>query len=365
MTIKRVAFNPSSPATSSQPQRDCPSLPKAPEKAPATPKDSFQTSHVHSSSCGCGLPKLDPAQLQNVERMVDAKIAELRTNAGAFVTPGAVKPVPVSDLPAPLPGPTPTPSTDPVPTPTPAPSAETRVIDVHFHVITKGNGPKNGDVSQEMIDAQIKVLNDAYKGAGFEFRLADVDRTKNAKWYSAEPDSKAETEMKTSLRKGDQNDLNLYSASPGGGLLGWATFPADYTSNPLADGVVLLNTSLPGGTSAPYNEGDTATHEVGHWMGLYHTFNQDKGDGLGETGDSVDDTPAHAEANYGKPAETTDTLPNEPGFDPVHNYMNYVDDDWMNEFTPGQIDRMHAQWELFRADQAVPAPSPAPSPAVA
>ncbi len=233
-----------------------------------------------------------------------------------------------------------------------APAVQTpEVIDVYFHVINKGTGAKNGNVTRAQIDAQVKVLNDAYQGTGFQFRLADVDRTKNAKWYTAEPGSTAELQMKRTLRKGDSEALNLYSASPSGGLLGWATFPNDYRGAPKQDGVVLLNSSLPGGSGAPYNEGDTATHEVGHWMGLFHTFDQAKGAGLPK-GDLVSDTPAH-EVNYGKPPENTDTLPKKPGLDPVHNYMNYTDDAWMSEFTPGQVTRMQEQWQQFReTDQA-------------
>jgi hypothetical protein len=230
-------------------------------------------------------------------------------------------------------------SSTPVPTP-----ENPRVIDVYFHVITDGKGVEHGDIPQEQIDAQIQVLNDAYKDAGYQFKLVDVDRTENKQWYSVSDGTKAEADMKSTLRKGDANDLNLYSANLGGGLLGWATFPSDYKSAPDMDGVVLLNSSLPGGASAPYNEGDTATHEVGHWMGLWHTFQP------GPDGDEVADTPVQADANYGKPAEDTDTAPDSPGFDPVHNYMNYVDDDWMNEFTPGQIDRMHEQFGQYRED---------------
>jgi hypothetical protein len=209
-------------------------------------------------------------------------------------------------------------------------------IDVHFHVINKGRGIENGDVPLEQLKAQIRVLNEAYAGTGFTFNLRSVDRTKNDKWYRGG----AEKEMKTALHKGDQNDLNFYTANLGGGLLGWATFPWEQKARPEMDGIVVHFKSLPGGSFPEFNLGDTATHEVGHWMGLLHTFQRPS--------DKVKDTPAH-DTNYGKPPEGTDTMPDKPGLDPIHNFMNYVDDDWMYEFTDGQDTRMREMWSAYRA----------------
>lgn len=218
-------------------------------------------------------------------------------------------------------------------------------IPVWVHVINKGAGLANGDIPQSQIDAQMQVLNDAYAGAAspFVFTLAGVTRTTNATWYTMTPNSSAEVQAKNALRVGGAGTLNMYVAGIGDNLLGWATFPTDYTSSPKMDGVVVLNASVPGGTAVPYNLGDTGTHEVGHWLGLYHTFQGS----CTKTNDSVSDTPAERSAAFGCPTGRN-SCKARPGLDPILNFMDYTDDACMNEFSAGQVTRMDAMHQQYR-----------------
>jgi len=228
-----------------------------------------------------------------------------------------------------------------------APAVAGGTIDVYFHVINKGSGIANGDVPDSQIAAQINVLNNAYGPWGWSFRLAATDRTTNATWYTMGQGSSAEAQAKAALRRGSADDLNIYSANLGGGLLGWATFPSDYASSPTRDGVVILFSSVPGGTTAPYNEGDTATHEVGHWMGLYHTFQG----GCNGNGDFVDDTPAERSPAYGCPVGRDSCKGRKggaDGLDPITNFMDYTDDYCMFEFSSDQVSRMNTMWANYR-----------------
>ena len=216
-------------------------------------------------------------------------------------------------------------------------------INVYFHVIRAGTGIANGDIPLSQIQDQIQVLNAAFGGSyGWSFNLVAVTRTTNSRWFNLRSGSRNERDMKNALRQGTADDLNIYSANLQGGLLGWATFPSSYASNPKMDGVVILFSSVPGGSAVPYDEGDTGTHEVGHWMGLYHTFQG----GCTGNGDFVGDTAAEASPAYGCPNGRDSCAGGGP--DPITNFMDYTDDSCMFQFTTGQDTRMDSQFTTYR-----------------
>lgn len=208
--------------------------------------------------------------------------------------------------------------------------------------------------TEGLIAAQMTVLNDSYAGSTapdasdtpFRFTLDHIDYTVNAAWYTVVP-GQVERQMKSALYEGDSRTLNVYTANIGGGLLGWAFFPKDYNNGrDIMDGVVMLDESMPGGTAGKYAEGDTLTHEVGHWLGLYHTFQG----GCTPSNDFVADTAAESHPQFNCPAgaDTCDA----PGLDPIHNFMDYTQDTCMNMFTPGQAKRMSDSWQYFRVPAA-------------
>ena len=210
-------------------------------------------------------------------------------------------------------------------------------ISVYVHVITSTSGA--GNISDTVINNQIRVLNDAYSGVTggyntkFRFVLAGITRTANNTYFSAGYGTTAESQMKNALRVGGASTLNMYFNQPSTGELGWATFPSSYASKPKMDGVVCDGRTVPGGSLSPYNEGDTATHEVGHWLGLYHTFQG----GCSKNNDFVADTPAERSAAWGCPTGRNSCAGKQyPGNDPIENFMDYTDDFCMYKFTAGQ-----------------------------
>jgi hypothetical protein len=116
---------------------------------------------------------------------------------------------------------------------------------------------------------------------------------------------------------------------------------------------VVHTGSLPGNSIKNYNKGYSATHEVGHWLGLYHTFQgfdpvSAPLGGCKGGGDYVSDTPAEGDPTNGCPVSPAKNTCNAAGNDPVHNFMDYSYDTCMTRFTKGQSDRMRAKWSIYR-----------------
>jgi len=182
-------------------------------------------------------------------------------------------------------------------------------------------------MQDQMLSDQVSVLNQNYAPYGISFTRAGTDRTINSNWANGN-DADG---MKAALRKGTYADLNLYVQKEigkvGAGtifglcVLPFSVRPGDNPSVYATDGCQVITRSLPGGSAAPFNTGKTATHEVGHWFGLLHTFEG----GCDGNGDMVSDTPAEAGPASGC-NPSSDSCPNQPGLDPVHNHMDYSDE---------------------------------------
>ena len=225
-------------------------------------------------------------------------------------------------------------------------------IPVRFVHITHGS---MGNVTPKQRLDQVTVLNTAFSKhkISFSYNEADTIVRDNKAWFEMGHSSAAERAAKSALGKNQESVLNFYTTK-GGGILGWATSPWDLEGDPQMDGVVVVYNSLPNAGPEPYNLGQTATHEVGHWVGLFHTFQG----GCNAVGDHVGDTVAHSGPNFGKPPvrqRHNACKPDEHA--PVENFMNYVDDDWMNHFTAQQETRMRDMIGTFRPDLLATVPS--------
>ena len=201
-----------------------------------------------------------------------------------------------------------------------------------------------GLVSTEDIEAQTAVLNSVYNEFGYSFYINSIDSAVNAGWYYATDSHKYETDpwdnddqflaMTQAMTVDVLNSINYFwtGASMTAGL---GVYPWSFSEEDSRHGIYCANYTLPGG-SYPYTEGYTGVHEVGHYFGLYHTFEN----GCSNPGDSVDDTPYQSDANTGCPSAPYSCGSN----DDVGNYMDYMDDVCMTHFTTGQQDRI--QWAL-------------------
>ncbi len=247
-------------------------------------------------------------------------------------------------------------------------------IPVVVHIIANGMG--QGDLTDELVRSQIDVMNEDFQamagtpGAGgtdtrIAFKLATempdgsptngITRTTNATWFNDDGD------YWTSLAWDPNEYLNIYTLNPkAGAALGYVPFlPQDARRGTAEDRVVILWSAFgrPAVGGGPYSQGRTATHEVGHYLGLFHTFQDgcqaEAPPNCYSSGDRICDTSPEEASVFGCPVSSEScSTP-----DPYHNYMDYSDDTCMTNFTPEQAQRMRCVLLNYRTtlyDTVVP-----------
>lgn len=256
---------------------------------------------------------------------------------------------------------------------------ESFTVNVHFHIAS--TVADENLITAQIVDDQWEVLRSSFVAHDINLVLNSTTRVvddligqnfliyegPDQGWVHYEEEQNA---YFRSTRRGGYDELNIYFFSKySPGATGYCHFPT--TISPEIDDFGLDSCQLSAGTMPGFpieeggfeswNLGHLAVHEAGHWFGLNHTF----AGGCSEPGDFVDDTPAQLTQVFGCPAESN-TCPDRPGVDPIHNFMGYTDDEWYvryldmehkytdyamfstNEFTPGQKDRMFQTFFNYR-----------------
>jgi hypothetical protein len=220
------------------------------------------------------------------------------------------------------------------------------------------------NISDAQVQSQIDVLNTDYQkrnadtaaipsyyrslaaNCGFRFGLALLDTNGQAttgivRRNTNETSFSIDDGIKFTASGGDDGwdrdrYLNIWVGNLTGGILGYSSI----VGGPKAtDGAVVLYTAFgtTGTATAPFNRGRTATHEVGHWLNMIHTWGDDS---CGN--DEVADTPPQEGPDYGDPGGIIISCGNEPYGNLYMDYMDFTDDIGMHLFTYGQRDRMRS-----------------------
>lgn len=238
------------------------------------------------------------------------------------------------------------------------------------------------NISDELIYSQLAVLNEDYSysnsdrslipmpfqsfaaNAEISFCLASTDPQGNwsvgiTRTYTDKTEFSNDDQMKRASSGGtdawpSNHYLNIWICNLSSGILGYTYQPG---ANPDVDGVVIdyKHFGKNGTFGGNYNLGRTTTHEIGHWLNLYHPWGPEGSNASCINDDLVDDTPLSPGPNYNCPLfpnHATSMCNNTPYGDMFMNFMDYTYDNCMYFFTLGQKERMLATLNTSRTQLA-------------
>jgi len=243
-----------------------------------------------------------------------------------------------------------------------APSDTIKIIPIVVHVIHNG-GAEN--ISETQIQSQIDVLNEDYgklpgtngDGNGVDTRvrfcLAKISPNGNCtngiiRLQSLLTDhfSYQRAMLKELSFWDNTRYLNIYVVKTiNGGTLGYSSFPG---GPPDEDGIVVRHNVFGRIGTAASGLGRTGTHELGHWFGLYHTFNNGCGVDTCSDGDYICDTPPVASPNFTCTPINSCSNDNPDSNDQIENYMDYTTDACKDMLTNGQKLRIQSTLNTIR-----------------
>ena len=250
-------------------------------------------------------------------------------------------------------------------------------IPVVVHVVYENSAEK---LSQEQIESQIAVLNRDFgttylnqvperfrslaAKAQIQFRLAARDPlgkattgityTSTKVTVFSDGDNDAIKSSKTGgddpWRRDDYLNIwvgNLEKSDDHQPLLGYSSWPLEPAA---VDGVVILYRvfGTVGVAKSDYDQGRTATHEIGHWLNLHHLWGDKSNNAQCDQDDQVADTPKQADKHFDCPTKPAISCKNGPKGDLFMDYMDYSPDSCMCMFTLGQVRRMQATLDTAR-----------------
>jgi hypothetical protein len=244
---------------------------------------------------------------------------------------------------------------------------------LYVHIVAGSNSRQDGYLTGAEVNRQVEIIQSRFEpfGIAFQHEASMRQWVVNASWAGSDRDNF--DEMKEALHVGDYRTLNLYirnitTANYGGTCTNpWTSeeiWNIPFPERLQQDGCIINTGSLEGSGHPYLNEGKTAVHEIGHWFGLFHTF-EDQGIRdppnppnpcwAGNPDDDVLDTPKMRNVGSGTCNMTQNSCPEPAGqtpiYDPVDNYMSYSSDECMARFTPGQQERMYMIYDQYRKNE--------------